>query len=104
MHWQNISLIGVGLLGGSLGLAIRQRRLAGRVEGYVRRAASVAECQRLGVGDAATLDLRAPVADADFIILCPPIGQMREVPPPMAPTVPPPPLIPHLRTLKPHPI
>jgi len=87
MHWQKISLIGVGLLGGSLGLAIRQRRLAGRVEGYVRRAASVAECQRLGVVDAATLDLRAAVTDADLIILCTPIGQMREVSARMAPSV-----------------
>jgi prephenate dehydrogenase len=87
MHWQKISLIGVGLLGGSLGLAIRQRRLAGRVEGYVRRAASVAECQRLGVVDAATLDLRAAVTDADLIILCTPIGQMREVSARMASSV-----------------
>src|SRR5713226_6177309 len=87
MHWQKISLIGVGLLGGSLGLAIKQRRLAGRVEGYVRRAASVAECQRLGVVDAATLDLRAAVTDADLIILCTPIGQMREVSARMASSV-----------------
>ena len=40
MFWQKITLIGVGLLGGSLGLAVRQRGLARRVEGYVRRAAS----------------------------------------------------------------
>ncbi len=87
MHWQKISLIGVGLLGGSLGLAIKQRRLAGRVEGYVRRADSVAECQRLAVVDAATLDLRAAVTDADLIILCTPIGQMREVSARMASSV-----------------
>ncbi len=87
MHWQKISLIGVGLLGGSLGLAIRQRRLAGRVEGYVRRAARVAQCQRLGVVDAATLDLRAAVTEADLIILCTPIGQMREVSARMASSV-----------------
>ena len=38
MHWQKVTLIGVGLLGGSLGLALKQRKLATRVEGFVRRA------------------------------------------------------------------
>ncbi len=37
MHWQKISLIGVGLLGGSLGLALRLRKLAAKVVGAVRR-------------------------------------------------------------------
>src|SRR5438105_9509993 len=53
MHWQKITLVGVGLLGGSLGQAIRRRRLARRVVGYVRREASVVECQKLGAVDEA---------------------------------------------------
>ncbi len=77
MHWPKITLVGVGLLGGSLGLAIRQRRLAGRVEGFVRRQATVAECRQFGVLDLATLDLAAAVKDADLVILCTPIAQMR---------------------------
>src|SRR5213594_2679817 len=36
-HWERIALVGVGLLGGSLGLAIKERGLATRVAGYVRR-------------------------------------------------------------------
>ena len=48
MHWQQITLVGVGLLGGSLGLAARKRRLASRVIGFVRRQASVAECEQAG--------------------------------------------------------
>ena len=77
MHFHKVSLIGVGLLGGSIGLALKARRLAGRVEGYVRREASIAECERLGVVDRATTDLLAVVKDADLVILCTPIAQMR---------------------------
>lgn len=76
LEWSKITLVGVGLLGGSLGLAIKQRRLAGRVDGYVRRPASVVECLQRGVVDQATLDLPAAVQDADLVILCTPLAQM----------------------------
>jgi prephenate dehydrogenase len=79
MHWQKVALIGVGLLGGSLGLAIKQRRLASKVDGYVRRTVSIGECEQMGVVDHATRDLRRCVEDADLVILCTPLGQMREV-------------------------
>lgn len=65
------------MLGGSLGLALRKRKLAKTVAGYVRRSASVAECQNLGVTDWATCDLPKAVENADLIVLCTPIGQMR---------------------------
>src|SRR5678815_1177646 len=79
MHWQKIALIGVGLLGGSLGLAVKQRRLAGRVHGYVRRPASVTECETLGVVDKATTELSGAVEGADLVIFCTPLAQMREL-------------------------
>ena len=79
MHWQNVTLVGVGLLGGSLGLALKQRRLADRVDGYVRRRESVAECEKFRVVDRATLDLLAAVQKADLVILCTPIAQMRSL-------------------------
>lgn len=69
--------MGVGLLGGSLGQALRERRLAGSVVGYVRRAASVAECKKFNAADAATGDLLSAVKDAELIVLCTPIAQMR---------------------------
>ena len=77
MQFQKISIIGVGLLGGSLGLAARRRRLAGEVAGFVRRAASLKDCERAGAVDFATTDLLAAVSNADLIILCTPLAQMR---------------------------
>jgi cyclohexadieny/prephenate dehydrogenase len=75
-HWEKITLVGVGLLGGSLGLAARQRGLAGRVTGYVRRAPSVAECEKIGAVDKADTDLWRAVENADLVVLCTPIAQM----------------------------
>jgi prephenate dehydrogenase len=77
--FRKISIVGVGLLGGSLGLAIRQRRLAGEVAGFVRRAAAIAECEICGVTDYATTDLLAAVSGADLIVLCTPLAQMRPI-------------------------
>jgi prephenate dehydrogenase len=71
--------VGVGLLGGSLGLALRKRGLADSVTGYVRRAASEAECKRLGAVDEVTRDLAKAVSDADLVVLCTPIAQMRSL-------------------------
>ena len=87
MHWRKIALIGVGLLGGSLGLAIRQRRLAGVVEGFVRRESSLAECETFGAVDRARLDLTQTVRDADLVILCTPLAQMRELATQMQPAL-----------------
>jgi prephenate dehydrogenase len=75
-RWEKVSIIGVGLLGGSIGLALKQRKLGGRVAGYVRRAESVAECQRTGAVDQADTDLWRVVENSDLVVLCTPIAQM----------------------------
>jgi prephenate dehydrogenase len=77
VRWKKITLAGVGLLGGSLGMALRRRRLARSVVGLVRRAASVAECEALGAVDLATLDLERAVGGAELVVLCTPLAQMR---------------------------
>ena len=77
MRWKRVTLVGVGLLGGSLGLALKKRRLAGQVVGFVRRPASLQQCRRRGAVDLATLDLAGAVAGSDLIVLCTPIAQMR---------------------------
>src|ERR1051325_7799421 len=79
VQFQKITLAGVGLLGGSLGLAVKQRGLAKKVDGLVRRSASIAECNKLGVVDHATRDPLRAVENADLVVLCTPIARMREV-------------------------
>lgn len=77
MRWNKVAILGVGLLGGSLGHALKRRGLARQVIGFVRRQASVPECERLGAVDRATLDLSDAVRDADLVVLCTPLAQMR---------------------------
>ena len=77
MHLGNITLVGVGLLGGSIGLAVQRRGLATRVTGLVRRATAVEECLNLRITTDATRNVATAVKDADWIILCSPIGQMK---------------------------
>jgi len=77
VRFQKITIVGVGLLGGSIGLGARRRGLAREVAGFVRRAASLKDCERAGAVDYATTDLLAAVSQADLVILCTPLAQMR---------------------------
>lgn len=77
MHLEEITIVGAGLLGGSLGSAIRQRQWPVQVHAFVRRQESVAECQRLGIAHLATQNMKEAVGRADFVILCTPLSQMR---------------------------
>jgi len=79
VEFPKITLVGVGLLGGSIGLAVKRRGLAGYVAGLVRREESIAECTKAGVVDTATLDPAEAVDDAALIILCTQVGQMGEL-------------------------
>jgi len=79
VQFRKITIIGVGLLGGSIGLAVQQRRLAVETAGFVRRAASLKDCERAGAVDYATTDLLAAVSGADLVILCTPLAQMRDL-------------------------
>jgi prephenate dehydrogenase len=79
VKFRKIAIIGVGLLGGSIGLAVKKRGLAGEIAGYVRRAATVADCESAGALDYAATDLLAVVSHADLVILCTPLAQMPAV-------------------------
>lgn len=79
VRWNKITLVGVGLLGGSLGLALRRRKLAKLIAGYVRRDASIKDCERSGATDYATTNLLAAVSDADLVVLCTPLAQMKQL-------------------------
>lgn len=67
-----VAIVGVGLIGGSLGMALRARRLAGRVLGIPRRQETIDEAVQVGAIDEGTLDL-SRVREADLVVLAPPV-------------------------------
>lgn len=72
--YEHMTVIGVGLLGGSLAQAARKRGLAGRITGFGRSAETLKRAQREGVIDAWHSDIQAAVQDADLVVLCSPVG------------------------------
>ena len=74
-----ITLIGVGLLGGSVGLAAKKLGVAGCITGLVRRSESIDECLAIGAVDEATQDLAEAVEGASLVILCTPVGGMKDM-------------------------
>lgn len=71
---EKIAILGTGLLGGSLGLALADQAC---VRLWARRSETVAEAQQRGL--AASADLQWCVADADCVVLCVPVGAMAEL-------------------------
>ena len=68
-HWQTVAIVGVGMIGGSIGLALKARKLVGRVIGVGRSVASLAEAKRLHAIDEATTDIAAAVTAADLVVV-----------------------------------
>jgi prephenate dehydrogenase len=76
MRWHSISLIGAGLLGGSLALALKRRQVAARVLVRVRSESTLAKCAKLDLANVVTQDLKEAVQGAELVILCTPLSQM----------------------------
>jgi prephenate dehydrogenase len=64
------------LIGGSIGLALRERKLAKRVVGIGHRAASLRKAKQLGTVSETTLRVERGVADADLVVVATPIDQI----------------------------
>ncbi len=73
-----VAIVGVGLIGGSIGLAIRVRGLADRVIGIGRDEARLAEGVRLGAIDEGTTQLRRGVEDAEVVVVCTPVTRIAD--------------------------
>lgn len=77
MEQTKLAIIGVGLIGGSLGLCLKDK-LGDKifVTGLCRSEASMRRSMALGAVDLATSDLAAVVSDADIVYLSPPVLQI----------------------------
>ncbi len=77
-HFGTVAIVGVGLIGGSLGMALKGRRLAHRVIGIGRSAERLDKAVALGAIDAGTTEMARGVAEADVVVLCTTVGHIVE--------------------------
>jgi prephenate dehydrogenase len=76
MQPRHLSILGVGLLGGSIGLAVRSRIKECRITGYGHRASTLAAARDLGAIDEGYEQPGPAVRGADWVILCTPVSML----------------------------
>ncbi len=73
-----ISIVGVGLIGGSIGLAARKHGLAKEVVGVARRQATIDEAIQCGAITRGTTYLSEGVVDVDLVVICTPVAMIAD--------------------------
>jgi prephenate dehydrogenase len=73
-----LAIVGVGLIGGSIGLAARRRGLAKQVVGIGRRRSSLQIAKQIGAVTRTTTRIAAGVADADLVVVCTPVDKIAD--------------------------
>src|SRR5580765_124715 len=76
---EKLVIVGVGLIGGSFGLALKEAGALRRAVGVGRGAGNIRRALDLGIIDAAGALDQATFGDADLVLLAVPVGQMRAV-------------------------
>lgn len=79
MEFKRVSILGVGLLGGSIGLAVKKLASGGEIVGYGHRASTLETATRLGAIDRSTTLAAEAVRGADLVILCTPVATFRAI-------------------------
>jgi len=74
-----MSILGVGLLGGSLGLAVRSRISGCRVVGYGHRQSTLDAALQMGAIHEGYAELGRAVRGAEVVVLCTPVGMFAEM-------------------------
>jgi prephenate dehydrogenase len=72
MPFKQVTIIGTGLIGGSLGLALKKRRLAGRIIGC-DRAPVLEKAEQCGAIDSGTANPADAVRGSDLVVLATPV-------------------------------
>jgi prephenate dehydrogenase len=76
VRFERLAVLGLGLLGGSLAWAARERGLAGEVVGCARRPEPLRRARERGLVHRTTGDPAEAVAGADLVVLATPVGTM----------------------------
>ncbi len=75
MSFNKIAVFGVGLIGGSFALALKQQSAVAEVVGVGRRRETLEQAQRLGLIDRIAADVADAVQEADLVLIAAPVAQ-----------------------------
>ncbi len=73
MQFNRAVIVGVGLLGGSIGLALRSRSMAKRIVGWGRRPETLQQALDVRAVDEIETDLITACLEADLVVVCTPV-------------------------------
>lgn len=79
--FNKVAIIGPGLIGGSIGMALRRNKLTETVVGIGRRQESLDKALEVGAVDKATLHMEDGLDKADLVVLATPIRTFAELVP-----------------------
>ncbi len=79
MMIRRLTVVGVGLIGGSLARALKKANACDEIVGWARNAEQLEKAKTLGVIDRGEIDLAAAVKDADVIVIGVPVGAVEEI-------------------------
>ena len=74
-----ITIIGVGLIGGSLARALKERNLAKVVFGYGRDQSRLEEAQKSNVIDAFSTNIKEAIDEANIVVIATPVGTFKDI-------------------------
>lgn len=77
--FKTLCIIGVGLIGGSIARASRERQLCQEIIGVGRQEAHLQRAVELGVIDRYELDVKRAVEGADAVVICTPVGSFETI-------------------------
>ena len=74
-----ITIVGVGLIGGSLAMALKEKNLAKTVFGYGRDRSRLEEAKKSNIIDDYSTQIEEAVNHADIIVIATPVGTFRNI-------------------------
>ncbi|MFN3480021.1 MAG: prephenate dehydrogenase [Thermodesulfovibrionales bacterium] len=79
IFFNKVSILGVGLIGASFALALRDKGLCKNITGYGRREENLKRARERGIIDNYSLDPGEASVESDLIILSTPVGVFRDI-------------------------
>jgi prephenate dehydrogenase len=76
---KSVCIVGTGLIGGSLALALREAKFCEEIKGSGRSESTLKKAVELGVIDNYEMNMSSAVAHADIVVLSVPLGAMKSV-------------------------